>query len=234
MKKFLLLLSVCLLTLGQVWAQSQTVKGTVLYAADDEPVVGASVMVKGTSHGTITDVDGKFSITVKPDDILVVSFIGMATQEVKAVNGIVIRLREDSEELDEVMVVAFGTTTRKSFTGSASVVKSDDITKRQTSNVTDALAGQIAGVQGFSTSGQPGEVSNIRIRGIGSMHASNAPLYVIDGIPAGSDAISTLSNSDIESVTVLKDATSNALYGARVPMVLCLSPPSAVRPKTLR
>ncbi len=215
MKKFLLLLSVCLLTLGQVWAQSQTVKGTVLYAADDEPVVGASVMVKGTSHGTITDVDGKFSITVKPDDILVVSFIGMATQEVKAANGIVIRLREDSEELDEVMVVAFGTTTRKSFTGSASVVKSDDITKRQTSNVTDALAGQIAGVQGFSTSGQPGEVSNIRIRGIGSMNASNAPLYVIDGIPAGSDAISTLSNSDIESVTVLKDATSNALYGAR-------------------
>lgn len=215
MKKFLLLLSVCLLTLGQVWAQSQTVKGTVLYAADDEPVVGASVMVKGTSHGTITDVDGKFSITVKPDDILVVSFIGMATQEVKAANGIVVRLREDSEELDEVMVVAFGTTTRKSFTGSASVVKSDDITKRQTSNVTDALAGQIAGVQGFSTSGQPGEVSNIRIRGIGSMNASNAPLYVIDGIPAGSDAISTLSNSDIESVTVLKDATSNALYGAR-------------------
>lgn len=215
MKKFLLLLSVCLLTLGQVWAQSQIVKGTVLYAADDEPVVGASVMVKGTSHGTITDVDGKFSITVKPDDILVVSFIGMATQEVKAANGIVVRLREDSEELDEVMVVAFGTTTRKSFTGSASVVKSDDITKRQTSNVTDALAGQIAGVQGFSTSGQPGEVSNIRIRGIGSMNASNAPLYVIDGIPAGSDAISTLSNSDIESVTVLKDATSNALYGAR-------------------
>ena len=215
MKKFLLLLSVCFLTLGQVWAQSQTVNGTVLSAGDDEPVVGASVMVKGTSQGTITDVDGKFSIKVKPDDILVVSFIGMETQEVKAANGVVVRLRENSEQLEDVIVVAFGTTTRKSFTGSASVVKSDDITKRQTSNVTDALQGQIAGVQGFSTSGQPGEVSNIRIRGIGSMNASNAPLYVIDGVPAGSDAISTLSNSDIESVTVLKDATSNALYGAR-------------------
>ena len=215
MKKFLLLLSVCFLTLGQVWAQSQTVNGTVLSATDDEPVVGASVMVKGTSQGTITDVDGKFSIKVKPDDILVVSFIGMETQEVKAANGVVVRLRENSEQLEDVIVVAFGTSTRKSFTGSASVVKSEDITKRQTSNITNSLAGQVAGVQGLSTSGQPGEVSNIRIRGIGSMNASNAPLYVIDGIPAGSDAISTLSNSDIESVTVLKDATSNALYGAR-------------------
>ena len=148
-------------------------------------------------------------------DILVVSFIGMETQEVKAANGVVVRLRENSEQLEDVIVVAFGTSTRKSFTGSASVVKSEDITKRQTSNITNSLAGQVAGVQGLSTSGQPGEVSNIRIRGIGSMNASNAPLYVIDGIPAGSDAISTLSNSDIESVTVLKDATSNALYGAR-------------------
>jgi TonB-linked SusC/RagA family outer membrane protein len=139
----------------------------------------------------------------------------MTTQEVAAANNMVVSLSEDTKQLDEVMVVAFGTSTKKSFTGAASVVKADDIEKRQTSNVTDALAGKVAGVQGLSNSGQPGTTSNIRIRGIGSMASSNAPLYVIDGIPADNDAVSTLSNSDIESVTVLKDAASNALYGAR-------------------
>ena len=215
MKKFLLVMSVCLLTFGQVWAQSQTIKGKVLSAADDEPVIGASVSVKGTSKGTITDVDGQFSLEVEPGATLVVSFIGMASQEVAAADNLVVALTEDTKQLDEVMVVAFGTSTKKSFTGAASVVKADEITKRQTSNITDALAGQVAGVQGLSTSGQPGTTSNIRIRGIGSMNSSNAPLYVIDGIPADNDAVSTLSNNDIESVTVLKDAASNALYGAR-------------------
>ena len=215
MKKILLVLSVCLLAIGQVLAQSQAISGTVLNAADEQPVIGASVQVKGTSRGTITDIDGKFTIEAESDAVLVVSFIGMTTQEVAAKDGIVINMSEDTKQLDEVMVVAFGTATKKSFTGAASVVKADEINKRQASNVTDALAGQVAGVQGLSTSGQPGTTSNIRIRGIGSMASSNAPLYVIDGIPANDDAVSTLSNNDIESVTVLKDATSNALYGAR-------------------
>lgn len=215
MKKFLLILFSCVLAIGQMLAESQTISGTVLNAADDQPVIGASVQLKGTVKGTITDVDGKFSIEVEPNAVLVVSFIGMTTQEVAAKDGVVINLSEDTKVLDEVMVVAFGTSTKKSFTGAASVVKADEITKRQTSNVTDALAGQVAGVQGLSSSGQPGTTSSIRIRGIGSMASSNAPLYVIDGIPANDDAVSTLSNSDIESVTVLKDATSNALYGAR-------------------
>ena len=215
MKRFLLLLSISVLAVGQMLAQSQTISGTVLNAADDQPVIGASVQIKGTSKGTITDIDGAFSIEVEPNAVLVVSFIGMGTQEVAAKDGVVINLSEDTKLLDEVMVVAFGTSTKKSFTGAASVVKADEITKRQTSNVTDALAGQVAGVQGLSTSGQPGTTSSIRIRGIGSMASSNAPLYVIDGIPANDDAVSTLNNSDIESVTVLKDAASNALYGAR-------------------
>ena len=215
MKKFLLFMSVCMLTFGQVLAQSQTISGTVLNVADDEPIIGASVQVKGSTRGTITDIDGKFSIEVEPNAVLIVSFIGMATREVPAQDGIVINLSEDTKQLDEVMVVAFGTATKKSFTGAASVVKADEINKRQASNITDALAGQVAGVQGLSTSGQPGTTSNIRIRGIGSMASSNAPLYVIDGIPADGDAVSTLSNNDIESVTVLKDAASNALYGAR-------------------
>ena len=215
MKKVLLFLSVLLLAFGQVWAQSQTIKGTVLNSSDEEPIIGASVQVKGTVKGTITDVNGKFSIEVEKDAVLYISFIGMGSKEVPAADGMVVYLSENSKELEEVMVVAFGTSTKKSFTGSASVVKADEITKRQTSNVTDALAGQVAGVQGLSTSGQPGTTSNIRIRGIGSMNSSNAPLYVIDGIPATSDDVSTLSNADIETVTVLKDAASNALYGAR-------------------
>lgn len=215
MKKFLLVVSVCFIAFGQVLAQSQTISGTVLNAADDEPIIGASVQVKGTSKGTITDTDGKFSVEVEPNSVLVVSFIGMSTQEVAAKDGVVVNLMEDSKQLEEVMVVAFGTSTKKSFTGAASVVKADEIEKRQTSNVTNSLAGTVAGVQGLSTSGQPGTTSSIRIRGVGSMYASNAPLYVIDGVPATDDDVSTLSNADIESVTVLKDAASNALYGAR-------------------
>jgi len=215
MKKFLLFMSVCMLTFGQVLAQSQTISGTVLNVADDEPIIGASVQVKGTTRGTITDIDGKFVIEAEPNAVLIVSFIGMTTREVPAQDGVVINLSEDTKQLDEVMVVAFGTATKKSFTGAASVVKADEINKRQASNVTDALAGQVAGVQGLSTSGQPGTTSSIRIRGIGSISSSNAPLYVIDGIPANDDDISTLSNADIETVTVLKDAASNALYGAR-------------------
>ena len=208
-------MSVCVLTIGQVLAQSRNITGKVLNAADGEPIIGASVQAQGTSKGTITDIDGQFTIEVEPGATLVVSFIGMSSQEVAAADGMTIRLSEDTKQLDEVMVVAFGTATKKSFTGAASVVKADEISKRQTSNVTDALAGTVAGVQGLSNSGQPGTTSNIRIRGIGSLNSSNAPLYVIDGIPANDDAVSTLSNSDIESVTVLKDAASNALYGAR-------------------
>lgn len=215
MKKFLLVLSVCFIAFGQVLAQSQSISGTVLNAADDEPIIGASVQVKGTSKGTITDVDGKFSLDVEPNSVLVVSFIGMATQEVAAKDGVVVNLMEDSKQLEEVMVVAFGTSTKKSFTGAASVVKADEIEKRQTSNVTNSLAGTVAGVQGLSTSGQPGTTSSVIIRGVGSMYASNSPLYVIDGVPSTGDDVSTLSNADIESVTVLKDAASNALYGAR-------------------
>ena len=198
-----------------VWSQSQTYSGKVIDAATEEPIVGASIVLSGTSQGTITDVDGEFSLSAAPGSKIMVSFIGMHTVEVELTNGVVVSLKEDASELDEVMVVAFGTATKKSYTGSASVVKTEDITKRQTSNISDALQGQMAGVQGLSTSGQPGTVSSIRIRGIGSMNGSNAPLYVVDGVPVDDEIISTLSNSDIESVTVLKDAASNALYGAR-------------------
>lgn len=213
MKRFFLLLTVCLMGFGLAWAKP--IKGKVVHASDGEPVIGAAVIESGAARGTITDIDGAFSIDVNPGTMLEFSFIGMKNQTVAAKDGMVVSLEEDQHVIDEVMVVAFGTTTKKSFTGSASVIKAEGLTKQQTSNVSNSLAGQVAGVQGLNTTGQPGEMATIRIRGIGSMNASNAPLYVIDGIPANSEAVTTLSNQDIESVTVLKDAASSALYGAR-------------------
>ena len=215
MKRLLLLLAVCTACISGVWAQAQTVTGKVVDASTGEPIVGASVVVQGTSTGSITSLDGDFTVDCALGAKLVISFIGLETQVVDAKDGMVVELAENTSALEEVMVVAFGTTTKKSFTGSASVVKSEEIQKRQSSNVTSTLAGTVAGVQSSSNNGQPGTLSTIRIRGIGSMNASNKPLYVIDGMPADDDLVASVSNSDIESVTVLKDAASNALYGAR-------------------
>ena len=145
---------------------------------------------------------------------LVISFIGMQSQEVKIKPNVKVMLKSDAEQLDEVMVVAYGTAKKSAFTGSAATIKNEKITSRQTSNVTNALAGQVAGVQTTSSTGQPGKDATVRIRGIGSISASNTPLYVVDGVPYDGE-ISAISTSDIESMTVLKDAASNALYGAR-------------------
>ena len=145
---------------------------------------------------------------------LVISFIGMQSQEVKIKPNVKVVLTSDSEQLEEVMVVAYGTAKKSAFTGSAATIKNEKITSRQTSNVTNALAGQVAGVQTTSSTGQPGKDATVRIRGIGSISASNTPLYVVDGVPYDGE-ISAISTSDIESMTVLKDAASNALYGAR-------------------
>ena len=145
---------------------------------------------------------------------LVVSFIGFQTQKVDVKSNVNVVLKSDAEVLDEVMVVAYGTAKKSAFTGSAATIKNEKITSRQTSNVTNALAGQVAGVQTTSSTGQPGKDATVRIRGIGSISASNTPLYVVDGVPYDGE-ISAISTSDIESMTVLKDAASNALYGAR-------------------
>ena len=190
------------------------VSGVVM--SEGEPLPGASVLVKGTHNGTVTDVDGKYTLTVPADGTLVFSFIGLKTTEQK-VNGRTVvnaELLPDSEQLDEVMVVAYGTAKKSAFTGSAATIKNEKIATRQTSNVTNALAGQVAGVQTTSNNGQPGKDAEVRIRGIGSISASNKPLYVVDGVPYDGE-ISAISTSDIESMTVLKDAASNALYGAR-------------------
>ncbi|MDR3822900.1 MAG: TonB-dependent receptor, partial [Bacteroides sp.] len=192
------------------------VTGVVISEEDGQPVIGASVLVKGTQIGAITGVDGDFTLPNVPSSAktLVISYIGMQTQEVDIKPNIKVFMRSDSEMLDEVMVVAYGTAKKSAFTGSASVIKSETLEKRQVSNLSNALSGTVSGVQTQSTNGQPGTSATVRIRGIGSMYASNNPLYVVDGIPYEGD-ISAVNSQDIESMTVLKDAAAAALYGAR-------------------
>lgn len=217
MKKKLVLLLTCLFVgIGLVTAQNQKVTGVVLSEEDGQPIIGASVAVKGASVGAVSDIDGKFSISNVPQSAktLVISYIGMITQEVAIKPNMRIVLKSNAQIIDEVIVVAYGTAKKSSFTGSASTVKSEQIEKRQVSNITNALSGQVAGVQVTSGNGQPGTTSTVRIRGVGSMAAGNSPLYVVDGVPFDGD-IASINTADIESTTVLKDAASNALYGAR-------------------
>ena len=157
----------------------------LLLKKDGLPVVGASVLVKGTTVGTVTDIDGNFTLTNVPSSAgtLVISFIGMQSQEVKIKSNVNVVLKSDAEQLDEVMVVAYGTAKKSSFTGSAGTMNADKIATRSVSNITNAMSGQVAGVQMTSDNGQPGEAAKIRIRGIGSMSSSNDPLYVVDGVP---------------------------------------------------
>ena len=218
MKRKLMLLLACLFVgIGLVTAQTQRVTGVVISDEDGQPVIGASVLVKGTQQGTITDVDGKFTLTNVPSsaETLVVSYVGMHTQEADIKPNMTIRMKTNAELLDEVMVVAYGTAKKSAFTGSAAVMHSDEINKIQTSNAANALEGKVAGVQLNNASGQPGATSpTIRIRGISSINAGNDPLIILDGSPYEGD-LNNISTQDIESMTVLKDAASNALYGAR-------------------
>ncbi len=217
MKRKLMLLLACLFVgIGLVTAQTQTITGVVISEEDGQPVIGASVLVKGTQLGTITGVDGDFTLPNVPSSAktLQVSYIGMQTQEVAIKPTVKVIMKSDAEMLDEVMVVAYGTAKKSQFTGSASTIKADKIAERQVSNISNALSGQVAGVQTTSGNGQPGTGSTVRIRGVGSLSASNNPLYVVDGVPYDGD-ISAINSQDIESLTVLKDAASNALYGAR-------------------
>lgn len=159
------------------------VSGTVV--SEGDPLPGVSVLVKGTGVGTITGIDGKYSINVPSDGTLVFSFIGLKSVEHKVGGRSVINVElvPDSKQLEEVMVVAYATAKKYSFTGAASTVKGDEIAKLQTSSVSRALEGTVAGLQASAASGQPGTDATIRIRGIGSINASSAPLYVVDGVP---------------------------------------------------
>ena len=194
-----------------------TVKGKVTDASTDEAVPYASVHLEGTMVGVSTDGEGNYEITIPENGIMVFSSIGYKTKEVAAEGRSVINvsLEPDNEYIDETIVIAYGTATRSSFTGSASMVGSDAIESRVSTNVTSALAGTVPGVQVISSSGDPASGgSTIRIRGIGSMSASNSPLYIVDGMPYDG-SISDINPNDVESMSVLKDASASAIYGAR-------------------
>jgi TonB-linked SusC/RagA family outer membrane protein len=199
----------------QLGAQNVSVNGTVL-DENNEPVIGAGVLVKGTTdNGVITDIDGHFSMKgLKSSDILVVSCVGMVTQEVAVKPELTIILLTDQEMLDDVIVVAFGQQTKASFTGSAAVVKKEELEKKQLTNVLSGLQGQVAGLQMVNNSGSPTATPSMAIRGFGSINAGTSPLIIVDGSPYDG-GWNNLNPNDVESITVLKDAASNALYGAR-------------------
>ena len=203
--------------IGIAAAQSLTVTGTVVSESDGQPVVGAYVLVNGTTLGTITNDKGEFGIKNVPADAkeIIVTFLGFTTASTPVQKEpLKIIMKEDMNYLEETIVVAFGTSTKESFTGSATVVSSDAIAQTQSSDVTRALEGRVAGVQMTTSTGTLGSSPTIRIRGFTSINAGNDPLYIVDGVPFSGD-INNINPSDIESMTVLKDAASNALYGAR-------------------
>jgi TonB-linked SusC/RagA family outer membrane protein len=214
------------------FAMAQThYSGTLLEAETGEPIIGASVAVKGASNATMTDIDGHFSIVAPEKATLVFSYVGMKTVELAATNGMMVRLESEAATLNEVVVTAYGTVKKSAYAGSVSVMNSSKLESPGVS-ITDALQGNVTGVQVASGgTGMPGAPNTVRIRGIGSFNASNSPLYVIDGVPvisgnvgalsslssnsAGLDILSTLNPADIENIAVIKDASAAALYGSR-------------------
>ena len=213
-KLFLLLMTLIACNLS-LMAQTRTYKGTVVDAATDEPLIGATVLPVGGGQGAATDADGKFSISV-PSNVktVKVSYVGYTTDQVPLTDNMVVRLKSSAETLDDVMVVAFGTTTKEAFTGSAAVVNTDEIAQHTTSNVSDALVGSVPGLQLRKTSGAPGTQGTFNIRGIASLYADADPLVIVDGAPFP-DGLASINQNDIASISVLKDAASAALYGAR-------------------
>lgn len=213
-RNFLTVVALCL-SIG-LSAQNVVVRGRVTDASTGEPIPFASIQLKDSMTGDSADADGKYEVEVPADGSLIFSSIGYIPFEI-AVDGrsqLDVNLSPDAQQLEETVVVAFGTTTKEAFTGSAAVVKSSDIAKTQGSEPTRALEGLVAGVQMTTSTGSLGSQPSIIIRGIGTMSASSAPLYVVDGVPYGGD-LNNINPSDIESMTVLKDAASNSLYGAR-------------------
>lgn len=230
-KKVMLILSCLLLSIGFITAQTTKISGVVI-DQQGEPVVGASVVVKGTTNGTVTDIDGKFSINIpSSQETLVFTLVGMKSKEQKATQGMQVTLEEDSKILDEVVVTAMGIKRSEKAIGfSATSVSGDKIAEQRTSDVMSALAGRVAGVQVSSSSGDPGASVSVVIRGFSSLNGSNQPLYVVDGAPLNNSATysdgldnsydfgngaNSINPDDVESMTVLKGAAATALYGSR-------------------
>lgn len=220
LKALLVLLVGLFLSIG-AFAQQIAVKGHVKDTTG-EPVIGANVLVKGTTNGTITDFDGNFMLNVPKDAILSVSFVGYKSAEVKAASSVIVTLEDDSQVLDAVVVIGYGSVKKNDMTGSVTAIKPDKLNKGLVTNAQDMMTGKIAGVSVVSKGGAPGEGATIRIRGGSSLTAENDPLIVIDGLAMDNKGVKGLSNplsmvnpNDIESFTVLKDASATAIYGSR-------------------
>ena len=222
MFKVLLTLVVGLFLSVGAFAQQITVKG-IVKDTTGEPVIGANVLVKGTTNGTITDFDGNFQLMANKGDIIVISFIGYSAQELPATGELMnVVLKDDSEMLSEVVVIGYGVAKKNDLTGSVTAVKPDEMNKGLVANAQDMLAGKIAGVSVTNAGGTPGGGATIRIRGGSSLNASNDPLIVIDGLAMDNNGVKGLANplsmvnpADIETFTVLKDASATAIYGSR-------------------
>ena len=214
MKKQILLLCLALISLCG-YAQNITVKGVVTSAADKEPMIGLTALIKGTTNGTVTDLDGNYTLNNVPKDAIVVfSMIGYKTQEIK-VNGrttINVVMQDDTQALDEVVVIGYGAVKKGDLTSSIAAIKGDELKTLSSGNAMNSLQGKINGVQ-ISSAGGPGTVPRVIIRGVSTVNGSN-PLYVVDGMPVG-DNINFLDQNDIESMQVLKDASASAIYGTR-------------------
>lgn len=203
--------------IGAAFAQDRQVSGKVTSATDGAPLSGVSVALVGTGVAAQSDANGDYTITVEGSNaVLNFSFVGFTSTRVQVgtQTSINVQLVEDEMSLDEVVVVGYGSTTKEAFTGSAKKVDGAKLQQKNVSNISQAIAGEVAGLQVVNTSGQPGSSSTIRIRGFGSVNGNRDPLYVVDGVPF-SGSISSINNADIENVTVLKDAAATAIYGSR-------------------
>ena len=200
---------------GEATQQANKVTG-IVKDANGEPIIGANVTVKGQSIGTITDIDGRFVLDAPKDAVLQITYIGYISQEVKVSGkkGLNIVLKEDTETLDEVVVIGYGTAKKSDLTGATAQIKPEALTSSVVGNALESLQGKAAGVAVFNDN-KPGASPSIRVRGSGSITASNEPLYVVDGFPLMDGNISDLNPSDIESMEILKDASSTAIYGSR-------------------
>lgn len=203
------------------FAQQISIKGHVKDVTG-EPIIGANILVKGTSNGTITDFDGNFVLNAPQNSILVFSFVGYESAEIPAARNMVVTLQDDAVMLEEAVVIGYGTVKKNDATGSVTAIKPDKLNRGLTTNAQDLMAGKIAGVNVVSNGGTPGGGATIRIRGGSSLSASNDPLIIIDGLAMDNDGVKGLANplsmvnpNDIETFTVLKDASATAIYGSR-------------------
>ena len=192
--------------------QTKQVTGQV--SDSQGPLIGATIMEKGTNNGTVTDFEGNFSLNVKPGATLVISYVGYETQELKAGDNMRVNLKEDGHLVNEVVVIGYGTQRREAVTGSVANIGGEKLNQIAATNAAQALQGRVAGVLMTQTSSQPGAEMQIRIRGQRSLSASNDPLIVLDGIPF-MGKLSDINPTDIKSMDILKDASATAIYGSR-------------------